>query len=218
MLPKVRIKLVLEPIDRVLEVLGGVIMVLTFTCALSVSRAGEADVREMLIGSLGCNLAWGIIDAIMYLMNCLAARSREHDALRAMRSVRNAEEARQAISEGLPEGVAAVLSPGELERLHVRLRALPEPPARPRLEGDDWLGAAGVFCLVFLSTLPVILPFVLLSEPALALRLSNLIAVCMLFLTGYIFGRSTGHRPLLLGWAMVLVGASLSGVAIALGG
>jgi VIT1/CCC1 family predicted Fe2+/Mn2+ transporter len=100
----------------------------------------------------------------------------------------------------------------------VRLRALPEPPARPHLEGDDWLGAAGVFCLVFLSTLPVILPFVLLSEPALALRLSNLIAVCMLFLTGYIFGRSTGHRPLLLGCAMVLVGASLSGVAIALGG
>jgi hypothetical protein len=65
-----------------------------------VSRAGEADVREMLIGSLGCNLAWGIIDAIMYLMNCLAARGGEHDALRAMRSVRNAEEARQAISRG----------------------------------------------------------------------------------------------------------------------
>jgi MFS superfamily sulfate permease-like transporter len=48
----VRIKLVLEPIDRVLEVLGGVIMVLTFTSALNVSRAGEADVHEMLIGSL----------------------------------------------------------------------------------------------------------------------------------------------------------------------
>src|SRR4029077_1246237 len=160
MFPRVRFKWVLDPIDRALEVLGGVIMVLTFTSAMSVRSAGEADVREMLVGSLGCNLAWGIIDAIMYLMNCLAARGREHDALRAMRSVRNAEEARQAISEGLPEGVAVVLSPGELERLHVRLRAWPEPPARPRLEGDDWLGAAGVFCLVFLSTLPVILPFV----------------------------------------------------------
>jgi hypothetical protein len=84
----------------VLEVLGELIIMLTFTSALSVSRAGEADVREMLIGSLGCNLAWGIIDAIMYLMNCLAARGGEHDALRAMRSVRNAEEARQAISRG----------------------------------------------------------------------------------------------------------------------
>ena len=74
MLPKIRIKWVLAHIDRFLEVLGGVIMVLTFTSALSVSHAGKADVRAMLIGSLGCNLAWGIIDGIMYLMNSLAAR------------------------------------------------------------------------------------------------------------------------------------------------
>ena len=43
-------------------------MVLTFTGALSVAEAGRADVREMLIGALGCNLAWGIIDAVFYLM------------------------------------------------------------------------------------------------------------------------------------------------------
>lgn len=60
---KIRFKRVLDPIDRVPEVLGGVIMVLTFTNALSVSHAGEADVRGMLIGSLGCNFAWGIIES-----------------------------------------------------------------------------------------------------------------------------------------------------------
>jgi VIT family len=217
MFPRVRFKRVLDPIDRVLEVLVGVIMVLTFTSAISVSSAGEADVREMLVGSLSCNLAWGIIDAIMYLMNCLAARGRELDALRAMRAARGPAEARQAIADELPEGVAAILNPDELEPLHRRLRALPEPPARPHLTGDDLLGAAGVFGLVFFSTLPVVLPFVFISGPSLALRVSNLVAIVMLFLTGYIFGRSTGHRPLLLGCAMVLIGALLTGVAIALG-
>ena len=192
-------------------------MVLTFTSALSVSSAGEADVREMLVGSLGCNLAWGIIDAIMYLMNCLAARGREYDALRTMRAARDPEEARQAIAGELSEGIAAILNPDELEPLHQRLRALPEPPTRPHLTGDDLLGAAGVFGLVFFSTLPVVLPFVFISGP-LALRVSNLVAIGMLFLTGYIFGRSTGHRPLLLGCTMVLVGVLLTGVAIALGG
>ena len=98
------------------------------------------------------------------------------------------------------------------------MRALPEPPARPHLTGDDFLGAAGVFALVFFSTLPVVLPFVFISGPSLALRVSNSVAIGMLFLTGYLFGRSTGHRPLLLGCAMVLVGALLTGVAIALGG
>ena len=56
-------KRVLEPIERVSEVLFGLIMVLTFTGSLSVAEAGREDVRTMLIGALGCNLAWGIIDA-----------------------------------------------------------------------------------------------------------------------------------------------------------
>ena len=86
MFPKIRIKPVLAPIDRVLEVLAGVIMVLTLTNVLSVSHVGKADVRAMLIGSLGCNLAWGIIDGVMYLMNALATRGRELDALRAIRA------------------------------------------------------------------------------------------------------------------------------------
>ena len=53
----------LDPIDRVSEVLFGLIMVLTFTGSLSVAEAGHSEVRTMLVGALGCNLAWGIIDA-----------------------------------------------------------------------------------------------------------------------------------------------------------
>src|SRR5438094_10039595 len=56
---------VLEPIDRVSEVLFGLIMVLTFTGSLSVAEAGRENIRTMLIGALGCNLAWGIIDGVL---------------------------------------------------------------------------------------------------------------------------------------------------------
>jgi len=209
---------VLAHIDRVLEVLGGVIMVLTFTSVLSVSHAGKADVRAMLIGSLGCNLAWGIIDAIMYLLNSLAERTRGLDALRAMRAAKDPDEAERMLAAELPEQFASVLSPGELESVLRRLRALPEPSARPHLTGDDWLGAFGIFVLVFFSTLPIVLPFLLVSRPALALRVSNLVAIGLLFLTGYIFGRNTGHNPWRLGIAMVLIGCLLAGVAISLGG
>lgn len=215
---KIRFKLVLHPIDRVLEILAGVIMVLTFTNVLSVSHAGEADVRAMLIASLGCNLTWGIIDAIMYLMNSLAARGHELDALRAVRAARDPNEAHRVLADELPEGVAAVLHPGELEPLLQRLRALPEPSARLRLTGDDWLGALGIFGLVVLSTLPVILPFLFVAKPALALRVSNLVAIGLLFLTGYLFGRNIGHDAWQLGIAMVLVGCLLTAVSISLGG
>ena len=69
-------KRVLEPNERISEVLFGLIMVLTFTGSLSVAEAGRDDVRTMLIGALGCNLAWGIIDGILYLMGCLSEQGR----------------------------------------------------------------------------------------------------------------------------------------------
>ena len=66
----------LEPSERIAEVLFGLIMVLTFTGSLSVAEADRAEVRTMLIGALGCNIAWGIIDGVLYLMGCLAEKGR----------------------------------------------------------------------------------------------------------------------------------------------
>ena len=65
--------------------LFGLIMVLTFTGSLSVAEAGPSDVRTMLIGALGCNIAWGIIDAVLYLMGCLAEKGTQPDVYRAVR-------------------------------------------------------------------------------------------------------------------------------------
>ena len=69
-------KRVLEPIERVSEILFGLIMVLTFTGSLSISGVGHDTVRTMLIGALGCNLAWGLIDGVFYLMGCLTEKAR----------------------------------------------------------------------------------------------------------------------------------------------
>ena len=79
-------KRVLEPAERVSEVLFGLIMVLTFTGSLSVAEAGREDVRIMLIGALGCNIAWGVIDGVLYMMGSLAQKGRNLLAYRAVRS------------------------------------------------------------------------------------------------------------------------------------
>ena len=57
-------RLPLEPMERISEILFGLIMVLTYTCSFSVAGAGREEVRTMLVGALGCNLAWGVIDAV----------------------------------------------------------------------------------------------------------------------------------------------------------
>ncbi|MCX7005436.1 MAG: VIT1/CCC1 transporter family protein [bacterium] len=211
-------KRVLEPYDRVSEVLFGLIMVLTFTGSLSIAEAGREDIRTMLIGALGCNLAWGIIDGVLYLMGCLAERGKGLLTLRAVRKATDPQKAQLLIASALPPLVSSLLKPEELETMRQRFKDLPEPPERARLGNDEWLGALGVFLLVFLSTFPVVIPFIFMKNALPALRLSNAIAIAMLFVTGYAFGRITGHRPWVMGIAMVVVGTILVGITMALGG
>src|SRR6476661_4120199 len=114
---------VLEPIDRVSEVLFGLIMVLTFTGSLSVAESGREDVRTMLIGALGCNLAWGLIDGLLYLMGNLAETGQKIRTYRALRSTAGAEEAQRLIADALPPLIASILQPAELDSMHQRLLA-----------------------------------------------------------------------------------------------
>jgi hypothetical protein len=211
-------KRVLEPVERVSEVLFGLIMVLTFTGSLSVAEAGREDVRAMLIGALGCNVAWGIIDAVLYLMSCLAEETRGLLIYRAVRKTGDPAEAQRLIADALPPLVASVLEPAELEAMRQRLQQLPTPPERAGLGGDAWRGAVGVFLLVFLSTFPVTIPFMLMSNAGPALRVSNAIAIVLLFVAGYAFGRMTGRHPWMMGISMVVIGAVLVAMTIALGG
>lgn len=209
---------VLDALSRVFEVLFGLIMVLTFTGSLSVAEAGRSEIRTMLLGALGCNLAWGIIDGVFYLMGSLAERGKGLITLHAVRNAADPRKAQQIIADALPPTVASVLRPADLETMRTRLKELPEPPDRVRLSRDDWRGAVGVCLLVFLSTLPVVIPFAFMQNARLALRISNVIAVVMLFMTGYAFGRITGRRPWLRGIAMVVLGSILVAITMALGG
>ena len=211
-------RLVLDPNERIAEVLFGLIMVLTFTGSLSVAEAGHAEVREMLVGALGCNLAWGVIDGVFYLMGCLAERGHALLTLRAVRREPDPQTAQAILSDALPPLVASVLRPAELDTMRQRLKDLPEPPDRARLPKEAWLGALGVFLLVFFSTLPVVIPFTFMKDITLALRISNGIAIAMLFLAGHKFGQMTGRRPVWAGLSMVVLGAALVAGTIALGG
>jgi len=208
---------ILDPTERISEVLFGLIMVLTFTGSLSVATGGNEEVRTMLISALGCNVAWGVVDAGFYLMAILGLRGQGILVLKRLREAAGAESHR-LIADALPPVVVSTLRPEDLEMLRRRLLELPEPPARPRLSGQDFLGALGVFLLVFLSTFPVVIPFLVVGEPRLALRISNAVALVMLFLCGYLLGRTAGLRSWLTGLVMIGLGLLFVGLCIALGG
>jgi hypothetical protein len=209
-------KRVLDPVERFSEIIFGLVMVLTFTGSLSVASSGREEVRAMLVAALGCNLAWGVVDAVMYAVTSVVGRARMVAVLRGIRAA-PPEQARALVLGVLPEGVALVTDGADADRMAARARALPETPSA-RLEWADLRGAVGSGLLVVLATLPPTVPFVFVPEVARALRISNAVAVASLFLAGFSLGRATGVRPWVLGVAMVVLGAALVGLTIALGG
>jgi hypothetical protein len=212
-----RSRRVLSPEERVSEVLFGLIMVITFTGSLSIAEAGREDVRTMVIGAVGCNLAWGIIDSVFYLLGCLAERSRNGLTLRAIRSAPDSASAQQIIAEALPPLVASVLEPAELEAIQQRLRSVPQTH-NAGLTKSDAVGALGVFLLVFVSTFPVTIPFIFVREVSVAMRLSNAIALALLLGAGAVYGRSIGRSAWGFSVGMAALGGVLVALTIALGG
>ena len=57
-------------------------------------------------------------------------------------------------------------------------------PPPPKLQRDDWKGALAVFLLVTLSTFPLVLPFLFMTDAQRALRWSNGVALAMLWAMG----------------------------------
>lgn len=209
---------VLDPIERVSEILFGLIMVLSFTGSISVAESGREEIRTVLVGAIGCNTAWGLVDAVMYVLSNLIERGRRLSTLRAIRGVGDPEKAREILARELPPGLVSVLRRSDLEHLQRQVELLPPPPLRARLTRADFRGALGVFLLVFLSTFPVVVPFLVFREPRRALRVSNGVAIGMLFFAGWALGRYAGQRPLWMGLSMVGIGILLVGATLALGG
>lgn len=209
----------LDPASRLGEVLFGLIMALGFTGAVRLGHEA-ADNRELLIGILGCNLSWAIVDGIMYALTALFERGRKMRLLRSVLAAPSEEAALQTIADEIDGPLIALTTPDELRRLHLGILALVRraAPDKVRFQREDWLGALAVTLIIAVSTLPIVAPYLVFADPDLAVRVSHGIALGMLFLLGVRWGQLVGASPFAIGAGLTLVGSLLVLLTIAMGG
>jgi hypothetical protein len=216
--PGLLVRGVLSPYDRASEVLFGLIMALTLTGALNVANATEQETRTLFVSTLACNVAWGFVDAVMYVLNEVLGRGRALLVDRAFRESSDPAQLRALLAEVLPEPVAEGLSAAGLDSVRRTVAAHPGLRAPARLQVQDLLGALAVFLLVVAATFPVAVPFLVTSDVQLAKMVSRGLALALLFAGGHRLGRYSGVRPVWMGLAMLGIGAALVAVVTALGG
>lgn len=211
----------LDPASRLGEILFGLIMVLTFTLIAGITiKDNPSSARLLLLSTLGCNIAWGVIDAMFYIMTVTLERGHRLQALIAIQNAPNDVAAMQIVADRLDDTLDALMTTSQKESIYQNIVKIAKQ-ARPRtifLTRGDILGALTSAWLVILSTFPAVIPFFFIQQAHLALRVSNFLLILLLFITGCFWAKYTHMHPFITGFVFMIVGMMLVGIAIALGG
>jgi hypothetical protein len=212
----------LDPGSYMGEALFGLIMTLTFTlgASLVIEEEGREGARAMLIGIVGCNIAWGLIDGVLYVLGALFERGRMRRVGFDVRSAASADQARDLVAKELDDYLVPVTEFAERAGLYTSIvnRLQQSPPAPNRVRKADLMGGLAACVLVIACSIPAVLPFLVMHDLHRALRVSNGILLALLFIVGYNHAKHTTARPWVTGLVFLGVGVFLVALTIRLGG
>ena len=210
----------LEPSERMSELLFGLIMTLTFTLGAGlVIEEGPDATRELLVGVIGCNIAWGLIDGLLYIFNAMYARGEPFRAAQLLKRSGPAA-AGVALDAKLDDSFGEALS--DKTKTAVREEVISHlgslEPSPVKMTKDDFLGAVASFILVALCAAPAVLPFLIIDDHMAALRVSNVVMVGLLYLIGYRWAALINANRQRVALGMALGGLVIVQFTILLGG
>ena len=211
----------LDPAGRLGEVLFGLIMVLTMTLTAEIAADDQrASAKELLVAAIGCNIAWGFIDAIMFIMAGMTERSGRVRLMREVKAAPDEDAAMSAIRRTIEPEIDALSAPEDREPIYRSMFKYLKDGTETKVSitREDVIGALVCFWLVFLSCLPAAIPFLVMGDAYRALRVSNFLLVAMLFIVGWKWAGYTGANRVGTSLSMVAIGLVLVGLAVLLGG
>lgn len=211
----------LDPADSLGELLFGLIMSLTLTLGVRLlTQRPDIDPHQLVVALVGCNVAWGIIDAVLYLLGSVFGRNKRVQFVRRLKTARDQAESMEIVRDEFGLEDEPNMSDEDRAAFHRVILDIMRRAGtkRARLRLQDLQAAMVITLLVSLTALPGVLPFLFLEDGYLALRLANTIQVGLLFFVGYRWAEHTGANPWRTGLGVVALGVTMVLVAIALGG
>lgn len=207
----------LTPAEVAGEMLFSTIMTFSILSAQRVAQAGQVDVAVLVGTVASCNVAWGLVDAGMRLFNARVGKVQQHLQQRAWLDAPDLGALRQLLRADSGSADLAEMDDAALTAFRQRLQARQSAKQR-RLSGRDWASAVLVWLCVLLPTLPLLLPFLLQPDAALAMRTAQFVGVGLMLVLGVRVSRWLGAHPAVGGLLFAGFGVAITVLCIALGG
>lgn len=220
---------ILDPVDRLVEGIYSVLIVLTFTLAARAihSYSEQVDMNDwnlawqLFLAAGGCAIAWGLIDGAMYVLTCEFERGKDQRLYRLIKNAPSQEAGVAILADELDDELGVLASDAERGQIYAALfqRLRSAPPLQAGFERADFAGGLGTFLVAITASFPVLLPLLLVPGSIdLRVRMSNVVAFVLLFIMGYRWGHYAGGKPILSGLMLLILGVVMVLVAIPLGG
>lgn len=207
----------LTPAEIAGEMLFSSIMTFSILSAQRVAQGGNVDVAALVGTVASCNVAWGLVDAGMRLFNARVEKVRQQHQQHAWLQAPDLGALRAALRVDPASADLAEMDDAALAAFRQRLQSSRNEHVL-RLSWRDWAAAALVWLCVLLPTVPLLLPFWLQPDAARAMRISQVVAVGMMFVLGVRVSRWLGARPAVGGLLLAGFGVAITVLCIKLGG
>lgn len=210
--------------DWLVEMKCAIIMVLAMLGYLRLALVGPDDLefqKKMILIPLGAITAWGVIDGIMYVLLNLVQRGRQARLLSTIKSNKDQKTTRILIEDNLSSSVIDALSKEEREKIYDEIikSANNIVVKKPQwVTKKDLLVIFFTFVVVFSTGSVLVIPFLVLNDPVLSIRVADLVGIIMLFFIGYWWGKVASRNKIRSAIGITLLGVGIVVITILLGG
>ena len=219
----------LDPIDALSATFFSILFALLFTLSYGIliyrgvidSFFSSGYGTELFFAILGAVAIWGAIDGVMYALTELFQRGERHRLLYYVQAAVEEETAVDAIADEFDVILEPITNEDHRYTLYHEILAhlRQAEPQEVSLQREDVVGALTSVLVSVVVVLPSLMPLLLLPQnTALAIRISNIISVFVIFGTGYSWGVHTDTNPWKTGLLLASVCLTMVLFAVLLGG